>query len=136
MSEVGSNVFHTWIQRFVTYAISRKNQSTAMYNTRHKATQRDKQTGKIVGLKRSENEKDTWETDSQKSAVQEIHTETSDGDISSDNEEANFLCNETIERHIDAKHRETSPSSVVRSQQCNSPMYKDTSQTKNRRSSK
>lgn len=133
MSEVGSNVFHTWIQRFVTYEISRKNQSTAMYNTRHKAAQSDKQTGKIVGLNRSENEKDTWETDSQKAAVQEIHTERSDGDISSDNEEHNFLCNETIERHIDATHRETSPSSVVRSQQCNSPMYKDTSQTKNRR---
>lgn len=104
-----------------------------MYNTRHKAAQSDKQTGKIVGLNRSENEKDTWETDSQKSAVQEIHTETSDGDISSDNEEPNFPCNETIERHIDATHRETFPSSVVRSQQCNSRMYKDTSQTKNRR---
>lgn len=104
-----------------------------MYNTRHKAAQRDKQTGKIVGLNGSDNEKDTWETDSQKSAVQEIHTETSDGDISSDNEEHNFLCNETIERHIDATHRETFPSSVVRSQQCNSPIYKDMSQIKNRR---
>lgn len=54
-------------------------------------------------------------------------------DISSDNEEHNFLCKETIERHIDASHREISPNRVVRSPQCNSPMYKDTSQTKNRR---
>lgn len=82
MSDVGSNIFHTLIQRFVTYELGGR-MKVLLCIIHGIQLHRDKQTCKIVGLYRSENKKDAWETDSQQSAVQETHT--------FDNKEHNLL---------------------------------------------